>query len=160
MDLGPSYNLDKKHVCPSDPASSHQILTKIYYVVDTLKTDLNWRWQDFKQGFPFGAQEGEHPSSVKKWPNSPIKVPSPYFHFLPIKVLAPPFVTEIGCQSLKKRSLKSWTTKWVIFQRNLKIFSACGVHFYTNWQFMTTKAYHTIPNGKSLLFLQKLYTSF
>ena len=60
-------------------------------------------------------------------------LPSYHIFFPPHESLNSPIVTWNG--TLKSKNvIKIWTTKWVNFQGNLKIFSVCGA-------FMTTKAH-------------------
>ena len=82
-----------------------------------------------------------HQSKNDQILSSKVSPSSPNFYSLPIKVLIlPPYVTWNGALKPVKKSLKNQKTKWATFQGNLKKFSACGVHFYKNWQFMTMKA--------------------
>ena len=64
-------------------------------------------------GTPPITSHDQIPSIISQYP---IKVPPPNFFSLPINVFVPPLLSEMGHQSLKKRSLKFQTRNKSVFE--------------------------------------------
>ena len=52
----------------------------------------------------------------------------------------------------ERKLIHLFTTKWINFQGNLKIFSSCCTYFCKNWQFLTMKSCHRWKSPTPLKF--------
>ena len=52
----------------------------------------------------------------------------------------------------ERKLIYHFTTKWINFQENRKIFSSCSIYFCKNWPFLTMKACHRQKSPTPLKF--------